>query len=274
MNDLAEFGKLAAALKPWTHQLVFVGGWAHRLYRQHPLADPPAYMPLATRDADVAFADSAQLTGSIERALIQAGFTEELMGEHRPPVSHYTLGEEDAGFYAEFLTPLRGRATRRDGGANATVETAGITAQKLRHLELLFHSPWSVTVPAEPNIDTDKPIEIRIPNPVTFITQKVLIRNVRRLDKRAQDVLYIHDTLELFGAQLPVLADLWANDVSLALSNTLRSDVVGGVREMFSTVTEILRAAARIPADRSLSPERMQAFCEQAMGEVLLRRSA
>ena len=257
MNDLAEFGKLAAALKPWTHQLVFVGGWAHRLYRQHPLADPPAYMPLATRDADVAFADSAQLTGSIERALIQAGFTEELMGEHRPPVSHYTLGEEDAGFYAEFLTPLRGRATRRDGGANATVETAGITAQKLRHLELLFHSPWSVTVPAEPNIDTDKPIEIRIPNPVTFITQKVLIRNVRRLDKRAQDVLYIHDTLELFGAQLPVLADLWANDVSLALSNTLRSDVVGGVGHRFSEVTKFLviyalRFSVRNPTLRRL----------------------
>ena len=231
-------------------------------------------MPLATRDADVAFADSAQLTGSIGRALVQAGFTEELLGEHRPPVSHYTLGDEDAGFYAEFLTPLRGRATRRDGGANATVEAAGITAQKLRHLELLFRSPWSVTVPAESNIDSNKPIEIQIPNPVTFITHKVLIRKLRRLDKRAQDVLYIHDTLELFGSRLPFLADLWANDISLALSDDLRSDIAGGVREMFSIVTETLRAAARIPPDRSLSPERMRAFCEEAMDEVLLQRSA
>ena len=93
MSDLSEFMKLTAALEPWRQQLVFVGGWAHRLYRQHPLADPPAYMPLATKDADVAFADSARLEGSIREALIEAGFKEDLFGTHRPPISSYTLGE-------------------------------------------------------------------------------------------------------------------------------------------------------------------------------------
>lgn len=45
---------------------------------------------------------------------------------------------EDAGFYAEFLTPLAGAEFTRRGKRDVTVRRAGITAQKLRHLGILL----------------------------------------------------------------------------------------------------------------------------------------
>ncbi len=269
MNDLAEFARLVEALRPWRHQLVFVGGWAHRLYRQHPSAAPPAYLPLATRDADVAIRDREPLAGNIQQALLDAGFKEELTGQHRPPVSQYSLGDETAGFYAEFLTPLRGSGWRRSGEPDATVLTAGITAQKLRHLDLLLVGPWQVTLPVESGSAAAGPVAVWIPNPTSFIVQKVLIRRDRLPAKRAQDALYIHDTLELFGVGLPVLANTWESQIVPVLTKKQRQEISTGVSEMFSSVTDTLREAARIPQDRTLRPERMQAFCDQALQVVL-----
>ena len=35
-------------------EVIFIGGWAHRLYRHHPLARRLDYLPLITLDGDVA----------------------------------------------------------------------------------------------------------------------------------------------------------------------------------------------------------------------------
>lgn len=268
MNDLAEFARLVEALTPWRHQLVFVGGWAHRLYRQHPSASMPGYAPLATRDADVAFKTSQSFAGSIQQALIDAGFTEHLTGDYRPPVAKYSLGQESFGFYAEFLTPLLGSGTRRNGDPDATLQTAGITAQKLRHLDLLLIRPWQVTLPDSSTPDAEPP-NVWIANPTSFVIQKILIRRKRTPQKRAQDILYIHDTLELFAGDLAGLSRLWTDAVAPELTTKLKRDVSDGVTELFSSLTDPLRDAARIPQDRSLDPERMRAFCHAAMRQVL-----
>lgn len=34
-DDLEDFERLVAALKPWLPELVVVGGWAHRLHHEH-----------------------------------------------------------------------------------------------------------------------------------------------------------------------------------------------------------------------------------------------
>lgn len=60
------------------------------------------YQPLRTRDVDLAFSPRAPLAGDLKKALINAGFNEEFSGESTPPVTHYTLGEDELGFYAEF----------------------------------------------------------------------------------------------------------------------------------------------------------------------------
>ena len=53
----------------------------------------------------------------------------------------------------------------------------------------------------------------KIANPTAFIVQKLLIRDKRDKDHLAKDVLYIHDTIELFGAQLEKLNGLWRDSV-------------------------------------------------------------
>ena len=39
-SDVEYFARLVDALEPWLDQVVIIGGWAHRLYRLHPLAQP------------------------------------------------------------------------------------------------------------------------------------------------------------------------------------------------------------------------------------------
>src|SRR5512134_4026880 len=132
---MVAFARLVTALRPWLGQLVVVGGWAHRLHRFHRLATPPAHLPLRTRDTDLAFSPDEALAGDLRTPLTDAGFIEQLFGDDAPPATHYGLGEEDDGFYAEFLTPLFG-SEMKHGKRDATVRTAGITAQKSRVLRL------------------------------------------------------------------------------------------------------------------------------------------
>ena len=267
MTDLEMLAKLVGALGPWLDQVVIVGGWAHRLHRLTPQARPPGYEPIRTLDADVAFAERARLTGDIGQTLRNAGFHEEFAGEHQPPVTWYRLGKETGGFYAEFLTPLSGSGTRRDGTPDATVKNGGVTAQKLRHLDLLLMHPWQVTLGGLSRALSHEQT-VRIPNPVTFIAQKLLIFDERPNNKRAQDVLYVHDTLELFGHDLSMLVQLWRAHVRPTLTPLQCQRIRAVSQKQFSTVTDVHRNAARIPTDRTLRPENVQARCMYGLAEM------
>ncbi|CAG9164301.1 GSU2403 family nucleotidyltransferase fold protein [Cupriavidus pampae] len=267
MNDLEAFAKLAIALQPWRHQIVFAGGWAYRLYRQHPLAIIPPYDALYTRDADVALGDKDTFEGNIKEALAKAGFHEQLESEFRPPVSKYTLGTEEQGFYAEFLTTLRGSGVKRSGEPDATTKLAGVTAQKLRYMDLLLIEPWQISLASD-----DKSIEpldgLQIPNPVAFIAQKLLIHENRKKEKRPQDVLYIYDTLELFGARVEVLTTTWKKVIVPLYPEREVAKVIDARRQVFSKVTDTLREAARIPSDRTLEPDDMLGLCSELLDEI------
>jgi hypothetical protein len=269
VEDLAAFARLVTALRPWLGDLVLVGGWAHRLHRFHPLAKPPAHQPLRTRDADLAFAGDAVLRGSMRAALRNAGFREELLGEDAPPAVHYRLGDEDAGFYAEFLTPLRGAGLKSDGTSDATVSKAGITAQKLRYVDLLLVSPWDVKVGPGMCVPIRAEAIVRVPNPVSFIIQRMLIHSERSVLKKAQDVLYIHDTLELFGASLDELQRLWVEAVRPAMPARTARRAIATATAVFETVTDVIREAARIPQDRRPEPEHIRMACQYGLGEIL-----
>lgn len=272
MSDLAEFTKLAVTLEPWRRQIVFVGGWAYRLYRYEVRAHKPEYEAIFTQDADVAYKEREALVGDIKEALAGAGFEEKLNGDFKPPAARYSLGDEANGFYAEFLTPLTGSGKKRNKQTrefeeDATEINGGVIAQKLRHLEVLLHAPWVVSIPAaESGIDEDI-AGLSIPNPVSFIIQKILIRDLRAADKRPQDVLYIHDTLELFGASIDELVPIW-KDLEETLTDGQRKLVRGGVQELFSEVNDTLREAAAIPSDRRPAPEDMLKLCQFGFDEL------
>jgi hypothetical protein len=55
-SDTDRFSLLLDALRPWLGRVVFIGGWAHRLYRERPEAVAPPYDALRTEDADIALA--------------------------------------------------------------------------------------------------------------------------------------------------------------------------------------------------------------------------
>jgi hypothetical protein len=268
MRDVDSFARLVDALRPWLNHLVIVGGWSHRLHRLHEMAGTPLYSPLMTLDADVAFSGRSPLTGDIREALRAANFREAFRGDHTPPVVRYQLGDEDHGFYVEFLTPLYGGGVRRDGTPDATLRKAGITAQKLRHVDLLLLAPWSVRLSREVSATLDSPVDLSIANPVSFIAQKLLIRSVRPAHKQAQDTLYIHDTLELFGNQLDTLHEIWKGVLLRSLPAKVGRSVAGSAAKQFAAVDDVIRSAARIPSDRNLRPERMRQLCSVGLEAI------
>ncbi len=268
MNDLEHFAKLVQAIAPWRAQLIFIGGWSHRLHRLHPSANLPDYQPVSTRDTDLAFANGEPIEGDIKQALLQQGFQEQLSGDHRPPAAHYTLGDEAGGFYAEFLTPLAGSGRKRNGKADATMQMAGISAQKIRYLDILLFDPWIISLEQEKGVPLPQRMDVLVANPLCFMVQKLLIQKYRLANKRAQDVLYIYDTIELFGALLDGFHQQWNTGVAPALGD-LADEVRQVSVQTFADTNDIIREAARIPADRNLSPEQIQATCSYAFERML-----
>jgi hypothetical protein len=269
MNDLEAFAKLVQALDPWRGQLVFIGGWSHRLHTLHPNASQLAFQPIFTKDTDLAFHSKMPLEGNIKAALIEKGFKENLSGEARPPAAHYTLGNDTSGFYAEFLTPLVGSSSKRTGEPDATMLAGGISAQKIRHLGVLLTDPWLVTVGPMNGVPLDQPVDLQVANPLCFMLQKLLIKQQRKADKHRQDLLYVFDTLQLFGHMLPQFKENWEKVIAPSLEASAVKTLAQECSESFSSVTDAIRDAARIPQDRKLDPEEMRATCQFAFRQIL-----
>jgi hypothetical protein len=273
-SDVEAFTRLVQSLRPWLDQVVFVGGWAHRLYRSHPLAQPVDRVPLMTRDADIALPVPKQrITGSIRDRLLEAGFQEQLSSDFKPPVTRYQLGTEHGGFYAEFLTPLVGSTTKRDGSIDATKTIAGVTAQKLRHLEPLMIAPWRLTPGGSSGLALGRRTTVLVPNVASYLVQKILIQSKRRSSRRPKDVLYMHDTIELFGRSLTEVRSDWIERVKPELAVRALRSVRTFAAERFEAIDDEIRDAAReatSASGRALSPDALAAVCREGLGAIFL----
>ena len=157
----------------------------------------------------------------------------------------------------------------RDGTVNATASAAGVTTQKLRHLELLLISPWTIALSPTSDLPIAASAHVLVANPVSFIVQKLLIRDLRTDHKHAQDVLYVHDTIELFGAELPMLNALWREAIRPSLVRRTRELVMERGRELFGAVNDATRSAVRqTSADRRLTPAELRLRAEIGLGEI------
>ena len=261
-SDVENFAHLVEALDPWLNQVVIIGGWAHRLYRLHPLAQQLDYAPLGTFDTDIAVPHNLTATGEqLHARLLEKEFREELMGDTQPPASHYGVQSGDSSFYAEFLTPLEGSEVKRGGRRDVTVRISGVSAQKLRHLELLLQNPWNVMIAPPVGYPTPGVRRILVPNPAAFLVQKILIHDKRTRDKRAKDILYIHDTIETFGGNLGSIRGQWQTNVRPALHTKAARLVERTAEVYFREVDDIIREATRIAAGRNLTPEMVRELC-------------
>lgn len=184
-------------------------------------------------------------------------------------MAHYTLGDENGSFYAEFLTPLIGSGVKRSGAQDATMTMAGISAQKIRHLDILLVDPWVITLGPQSGLPLPSLMDVQVANPLCFMVQKFLIQENRPARKKAQDVLYIYDTVELFGALLDEFGETWKKSISPALGEKLSNTVLTLSQDTFSSTNDMIRGAALIPQDRKLSPEQIQQTCQLAFEQIL-----
>jgi hypothetical protein len=271
-SEIEYFARLIEALDPWLGQVVIIGGWAHRLYRLHPLAQPLDYEPLGTFDTDVAVPLHLAATGEqIRERLLGRDFREELMGDTQPPAAHYRVQSGDNSFYAEFLTPLEGSNVKR-GRRDETALVSGVSVQKLRHLELLLTTPWDVAIAPANGYPTPGARNILIPNPAAFLAQKILIHDRRNQHKRAKDILYIHDTIETFGGNLAVIREQWQTIVRPALHTKATRVIERAAEEYFREVNDTVRDAARIATGRNLTPEMVRELCAFGWQQIFLWR--
>jgi hypothetical protein len=173
------------------------------------------------------------------------------------------LGGDASGFYAEFITPLLGSELDRGKLRKTTTEIAGIVSQRLRFIELLLDHAWSVDFRSG-----GFKASVQIANPVSFIAQKVLIHKKRGPMDKAKDILYMHDTFEVFGARLPALNELWRTTVAPKLQPSIKRKVLAAPGVLFRAVNDDIRRAAEISVERALSPEGIRIACTYGFDRV------
>src|SRR3990172_5360204 len=204
--------------RSYLNTLVLVGGFAVRLYEIHPRAAPAGVRVLRTFDADLATPSGGiPVAGESLATLAEAaGFQPDFRGDHIPPVMKLVPREAIGRpigvdqYTVEFLTPMTGPPLSRSGRAVTTSHIqAGVTAQRLRYLDLLLESPWRVSLAGLSGIpDATTPIEVRLPHPGFFIVQKILIsEELNRQDKRPKDIAYVYQVVSLFRRELIPLAE-------------------------------------------------------------------
>jgi Nucleotidyltransferase len=269
-SELAPFARLIEALEPWLDKVVVIGGWAHRLYRLDPRARALEYPPLATLDSDVAVPlRIAVKEANIRERLLAGGFEEEFVGEHKPPATHYHLGKM-GGFYAEFLTPLVGSEHDRKGERRATLEVGGIFSQRLRYVDILLLYPWSVRLDKAAGYPFVPAKRVQIANPVTFLTQKILIHNVRDRRDRAKDALYIHDTIETFSANLTELREIFSSKIRPKLHANQLAEVRNVSDGLFGSMNDTIREAVLVAKRRGLTAEALIDTCQAGLRAVFI----
>jgi hypothetical protein len=272
MNGQADndaFARLIVAIEPWLGEVVIIGGWAHRLYRLHPNAQALYYVPLMTLDTDVVLPTQLKASGEdMRNRLLAHGFSEQRFGDDNPPATHYHLLEARTDFFAEFLTPLKGSEYRRGGSRKATKRISGVVSQQLRYLEILLEFPWSVDLDKANGFPLPGRRTIRVANPAGFLAHKVLIHKKRSREKVAKDVLYIHDTLEIFGARLADLHCEWQEQVRLLLHPRAVRTVERGREKLFGEMNDFVREAARMAGGRKLTPETIRGACHYGLEQV------
>jgi hypothetical protein len=270
--ELEAFAKFVGAIEPWLGEVVLIGGWAHRLYRFHPFARKLAYLPLSTLDGDVAVPPKLKAKEStVRQRLSEAGFTEEFVGEDRPPATHYHYGK-GGGFYAEFLTPLVGSEYDRRRKRKATTEIGGISSQLLRYIELLMISPWKVRLGKENGYPFSPNLEVQIANPTSFLAQKILIHSERESRDRAKDLLYIHDTVEVFSENLEELQKIFEQNLAPKLHARRRAELEGAAGRLFGKVDDTIREAAVIAVGRNLNAARLAETSQAGFKEIFRQR--
>ena len=188
----------------------------------------------------------------------------------QPPATRYHYGE-GGGFYVEFLAPLVGSEYDRSGRRKATKEVGGVSSQLLRYIEILMMSPWKIELGEMNGYPFTPAKKIQIANPASFLAQKILIHRERDYKDRAKDLLYMHDTIELFSEHLGELREIYTKEIQPTLHARRTAELTGAADGLFGDVDDTIREAVLMAAGRKLSPERLAETARAGLKEILSR---
>jgi hypothetical protein len=103
---------------------------------------------------------------------------------------------------------------------------------------------------------------------VSFLAQKVPVHRKRKRSERAQDILYIHHTLETFGARVADLRAEWINKIRSRLHARSVRLVEHAADTLFGGMSVPVREASPIAQGRALSPEAIREVCSFGFKQV------
>ena len=97
---------------------------------------------------------------------------------------------------------------------------------------------------------------------------KILIHQERSYKDKAKDLLYMHDTVEVFSESLDELEKIFRTDVAPKLPPRRASELERAVDRLFAKVDDTIREAALIAGARKLNPERLAETSRAGSSEI------
>lgn len=126
-----------------------------------------------------------------------------------------------------------------------------------------------MTIGEDTGVPLAAPVDLQVVNPLCFMLQKFLILDDRSKKKRCQDLLYVHDTLMLFGEKLGLFQKSWQEVIQPQLEPKEVKTIEREVGKAFASLTDDILAATAIPLDRKLNPDEFRATCEFSFKFIL-----
>lgn len=111
-------------------------------------------------------------------------------------------------------------------------------------------------------------MQVRIANPASFLAHKVLIHKKRVRPKFVKDVLYIHDTLEVFGARLEGLNCEWRGELKPRIHPNGVRKIQRAATDLFGELNDTIRDAAQMTGARKLSAEAVWERCNFGLTQI------
>jgi hypothetical protein len=115
-------------------------------------------------------------------------------------------------------------------------------------------------------------LHIQIANPTSFLAQKILIHGERDYKDRAKDLLYMHDTIEMFSEHLGELCEIFTNNIQPALHVRRNAELAGAAEGLFGKVHDSIREAVLMAAGRRLSAEALAETSRAGLREIFGHR--
>ena len=202
MEDFDAFARLVTALRPWLGQLAVVGGWAHRLQRFHRLANPPGHLPLRTRDTRPRLLDGRGSGWRSPHGVEGRWIHRRAVWRRRASCDALSLG----GGGRCLLRGVPDAPPRQWGEAQRSARRNGFESRSYGPEDAVPGPAAGFAVERAGRTEAGRACRGRRGSaraePDELHGPEVAHHSDRPAGKKAQDVLYIHDTLELFGASL------------------------------------------------------------------------